>query len=119
MAIDHCGNVVNSTKDKKYEITKEQILRMAEQCPTAKEVLRAGFPEAFEKEWGPWEDVTAKMRMNTSDGVLYLIIDREEDISLQYWPLKVENIKRESLSFAYLDGWDFKFEGGRIWRRKK
>lgn len=32
----------------KYEITKEAILKMAEKCSEAKEVLKAGFPQAFE-----------------------------------------------------------------------
>ena len=31
----------------KYEVTKEAILAMAEKSPDAKEVLKAGFPEAF------------------------------------------------------------------------
>ncbi len=34
----------------KYEVTKEAILAMAEKCPEAKEVLRVGFPQAFEGE---------------------------------------------------------------------
>ncbi|KKM76299.1 hypothetical protein LCGC14_1381470 [marine sediment metagenome] len=34
----------------KYEVTKEAILAMAEKSPEAKEMLKAGFPEAFEED---------------------------------------------------------------------
>ena len=33
-----------------YKITKEAILKMAEKCPEAREVLKAGFPKAFEEK---------------------------------------------------------------------
>jgi len=36
--------------EQKYEITKGAILRAAEKCSTAKEVLKVMFPEAFESE---------------------------------------------------------------------
>ena len=36
--------------EEKYEVTKEAILKMVEKCPEAKEVLKAGFPQAFEKK---------------------------------------------------------------------
>ncbi len=32
-----------------YKITKEAILKMAAKCPEAKEALKAGFPQAFER----------------------------------------------------------------------
>ena len=34
----------------KYEVTKEAILAMAEKSPDAKEVLKVGFPKAFEEK---------------------------------------------------------------------
>ena len=40
---------------KEYKITKERLKAMAEECPQAEGVLKKGFPEAFEEEWG---DVT-------------------------------------------------------------
>ena len=36
--------------EERYEVTKETILKMVEKCPEAKEVLKAGFPQAFENE---------------------------------------------------------------------
>jgi len=35
---------------KTYEVTQERVLEAAEECGTAKEVLKTMFPEAFEKE---------------------------------------------------------------------
>ena len=36
---------------KKYEVTKEAILAGVKQCPDAKNVLKAMFPEAFKKDF--------------------------------------------------------------------
>ncbi|HDZ27503.1 MAG TPA: hypothetical protein ENH65_13450 [Candidatus Aminicenantes bacterium] len=35
--------------EEKYEVTKETILKMVEKCPEAEEMLKVGFPKAFEK----------------------------------------------------------------------
>ena len=47
-----------------YTITKEAILKMAEACPTAKSVLKAGFPDAFKEER---QDITQQLNMEWHD----------------------------------------------------
>jgi len=36
---------------KKYELTKERILAMADECEDVKRVLKRAFPDAFKGEW--------------------------------------------------------------------
>ena len=42
-----------------FTITKERVLKMAEECPEVKSVLKRGFPEAFEPEW---KDITEDIK---------------------------------------------------------
>jgi hypothetical protein len=44
----------------RIEITVGDVKRMAEKCPTAREVLKQGFPSVFETEW---EDITESVVM--------------------------------------------------------
>lgn len=99
-----------------YNITKEQVLAMAKECPTAEKILRAGFPDAFEDEW---EDVThlAKVRADRSPGLGVFIDDGKQRSN--YWDLS------PSVRFTW-DGNEiafpresFKIEGGKIWRKRK
>ena len=39
----------------KLEITKEKVIKAADKCSTAKEVLKELFPEAFEEQYSPWQ----------------------------------------------------------------
>ena len=41
---------MNLNNNMKLEITKERVISATETCPTAKETLKALFPEAFEDE---------------------------------------------------------------------
>lgn len=53
----------------RLEITVGDVKRMAERCPTAREVLKEGFPNVFEPEW---EDITRQ------GGLLVAIRDPQE-----------------------------------------
>jgi hypothetical protein len=44
-----------------YKVTGEVIRKMAEKCPTARDVLKEGFPEAFD---GKWMDITGACRFS-------------------------------------------------------
>ena len=63
-----------------YKITKEQVLKMAEKCPSAKEVLKVGFPDAFKnQETNVSKEIKFEWRED-GDGVGPLIIRHNEDI---------------------------------------
>lgn len=48
-----------------YEVTGDVLRKMAEKCPTAKDVLKEGFPAAFEERW---ENITDRLEM-TNEGI--------------------------------------------------
>jgi hypothetical protein len=88
-----------------FKITKEQILAMAEKCPTAKEVLKAGFPEAF-KVNEEWEEVGLKHFHLWGNGrEVYLAVGKD-------CPLLV------SINSASCIKEKYKIENSKIWRRK-
>jgi len=65
----------------KLEITKEKVLAMAKKCPEAKEILREGFPEAFESMW---VDVTESLEFRPyKAGCYYWIGIYNKYVSLQ------------------------------------
>ena len=43
----------------KLEIEKDRVLKAAEKCPQAKEILSAIFPDVFEGEWelSPYQEI--------------------------------------------------------------
>ncbi len=84
---------------KKFEITKEQILKMAESCPTAKDVLKAGFPSAFENE-----GTEAKLSELIAKDWLYI---RENPCSGNWY-----------LNVIIPHGEGYVKENGKIWKRK-
>jgi ribosomal protein L21E len=44
------GTIKEDNMDE-YKVTGEVIRKMAEKCPTARDVLKEGFPDAFKDEW--------------------------------------------------------------------
>jgi hypothetical protein len=60
---------------KEYKVTQEQILKMAEACPTAKDVLMAGFPDAFkETEDNISSEVSIEWRNDSHNGYGPLVL---------------------------------------------
>lgn len=79
---------------KEFRITQEAIEAAAAQCPTAKEVLRAMFPEAFEKK----VKLVGGGIYRSKAGNLYLLcIDR-----LEYVLVGIKDVDRY-MSFIWHD----------------
>ncbi len=62
----------------KFEVTKEAILAMVEKCPEAKEVLKAGFPGAFEKALEIDKKYFNLNALNNTDGRLFTQAQAED-----------------------------------------
>jgi hypothetical protein len=64
----------------KIEITVGDVRRMAEKCPTAREVLKQGFPKAFEDEWEDITDAVVVERNQYSSGLMVSILDPQKNL---------------------------------------
>jgi hypothetical protein len=110
-----------------YKITTEQILAMAKECPTAERILKVGFPDVFKAE-DEWEDITENkdfVKLVCNEGKLGITVkDRGDGLWMQRvgppWFVVLSPNKKwcwnndGSIPF----GDKFKYESGRIWRRK-
>jgi len=98
-------------KDEKLTITAGDVLRAAEKCGTAKEVLKEMFPKVFEDEW---EIVPVKE--------LDLEYLGEDSLSSDF--IRINHSNGEGVILLYNDGqWinnggKVKIDHGKLWRKK-
>lgn len=93
-----------------YKITTEQILEGAKRCPTAEGVLKAMFPDAFEKK-EEWEKVSPEDLTVGECGLgsgLWLFHNCHAVIRVEKFRFAKES--------AFVNG--YKFEDGKLWRLK-
>jgi len=93
----------------KVELTVGDIKRGAEKCGTAKEILKELFPEVFRESPPEWEDVTTNCRFKPDITGSPWIVHGALKIA---WA-RIEDYHIRDNNFQF-----YKFERGRIWRRK-